>query len=59
MLTRQNAINKGIVRKTRELLAVAISISSSPHFWASGQSPHFLLPNSTNRIDQTGCFTQS
>ena len=32
MLTRQKAINKGIARKTLELLAVVISISSSPIF---------------------------
>jgi hypothetical protein len=61
-LTRTNGQNKammsskGIIRKTRKLIAVAISISSSSHIRASGQPPHFLLPNPTNQIDQTGCF---
>ncbi|MHC4535442.1 MAG: hypothetical protein ACYS6K_15935 [Planctomycetota bacterium] len=53
---KQTAISKEIVPKTRELLAVAIFMSSAPHFWAPRRPPHFLLPNPTNRIDQTDEF---
>jgi len=47
---------KWIVHITSEFLTAIIFISSGPHFWAPGQPPHLRLPNSTNRIDQTGCF---
>jgi hypothetical protein len=53
---KQTAISKGSVPKTRELLAVFISISSSPYSWAPRRPPHLLLPNPANRIDQTAEF---
>jgi len=50
----QARVTCGLVRRTRELLAISIFISSGPHFWAPRQPPRIpvYLMSETNCSDK-------